>query len=181
MHYLMLVTLSLADAPTSREAQDQVYERLVEDQSFCGDGGGFFSSPICDWFVIGGRWSGHLQKTLLGAPYQAAFEQAFPVMAHGSFPASLVTEHRRRLNQLWRKFGGKGPHPLTRHDSRYGFFEDDAMIVNQALYDQCLKPYRGETAWKEGPGECRFADLDEEAVDDSFIGRKWLVVVDYHN
>ena len=26
-----------------------------------------------------------------------------------------------------------------------------------------------------------FADLDGDAVDESFIGRKWLVVVDYHN
>ena len=26
-----------------------------------------------------------------------------------------------------------------------------------------------------------FADLNDDEVEESFIGRKWLVVIDYHN
>jgi len=53
MHHLMLVTLSL-DNGGSDEARHSAYSQLMDDNSFCGDGGRF-GSPLADWFVIGGR------------------------------------------------------------------------------------------------------------------------------
>jgi hypothetical protein len=159
MHSLMFVTLSMKPGETSLDARRRVQNLLLEDDSFCGDGGRF-GSPLCDWFVIGGRWSGKLPMALLGDAYQAAMGQ-------------LLDRHRDALNQLWHLFGGTGEHPHNRSDDDLGF-DDDAMIVNQALYDRFLAgdPSRFcET----------FADLDDESVDETFIGRKWLVVVDYHN
>ena len=180
MHYLMLITIAMSPGATSEDARCRAYSRLVEDASFCGDSAGRFGSPVCDWFVIGGRWSGLLQETLLGDAYQTAFRQAFPDMASGYFPARLVDERRDALNRLWRLFGGSGANPVTRSSYDELGCDDDAMLVNRRLYDHFLKPNRGKDIRRENAGT-PFADLDHEAVDESFIGRKWLVVVDYHN
>jgi hypothetical protein len=50
------------------------------------------------------------------------------------------------------------------------------MLIDAALYERFLKAFRG----REGDGHS-FADLDSDPVEESFIGRKWLVVIDYHN
>jgi hypothetical protein len=160
MHYFMLVTLAMPDDATSLEARVTANDLLLNDDSFCGDGGRF-GSPLCDWFVIGGRWSGKLQESILGDTYQAALSQ-------------LAEQHGDALDQLWQQFGGTGEHPHNRSSYHHRGCADDAMIVDQALYDHFLA---------EDPGKyCEtFADLDGEPVDETFIGRKWLVVVDYHN
>jgi hypothetical protein len=58
-------------------------------------------------------------------------------------------------------------------------YEDDAMIVDELLYDAFLAPYIGAVvAWEsEGPV---FVDLDQDPVSKGFIGQKWLVVLDCH-
>jgi hypothetical protein len=158
---------------TSLDARRRVQNLLQEDDSFCGQGGRF-GSPLCDWFVIGGRWTGKLQIALLGDAYKAAFSQEFPDMAAGWYPSSLVEKHRDRLNQLWQRFGGTGAHPDTRSSYDDLGCDDDAMPVDQALYDHFLAQDLGKFCET-------FADLDDEPADETFIGRKWLVVVDYHN
>jgi len=178
MHHLLLTTLEMRDNATSSEARFRAHELLSEDDSFAGNGGRF-GSPLCDWFVIGGRWSGLLTKTLLGEPYMAAFEREFPEMTKGWYPSSLVEKNRRRLNRLWRQFGGTGDHPDTRSRYDHGL-DDDAMPVDDALYHHFLAQYRGQSIHAEGEAGT-FADLDGELVDESFIGRKWIVVADYHN
>jgi len=179
MHYLMFVTLDMPNDATSLDARKRVQDILLEDDSFCGEGGRF-GSPVCDWFVIGGRWSGMLKETLLGDPYKAAFDREFPEMAGGWYTTDQVNRHRDALNELWRSFGGAGDSPVTRSTyASYGC-EDDAMLVDQALFDHFLKPLAGKATCNEGEFHQRFADLDGEDVAESFIGRKWLVVVDYH-
>ncbi len=180
MHYLMLVTLDLLDGETSLDARQRAHDLLCEDDSFCGPGGRF-GAPLCDWFLIGGRWSGLLKETLLGQPYKAAFAQQFPDMATDFYPATLIDTHRGRLDQLWQAFGGTGPSPVTRDSREQLGYKDDAMVVDQALFDHFLAHYRDEPFRLERGDHCKFADLENESVDETFIGRKWLVVVDYHN
>jgi len=179
MHHLMLVTLSLENG-ASAEARDSAYDQLMDDNSFCGDGGRF-GSPLADWFVIGGRWSGLLSETLLGDRYQDALKQEFPDFAKGLYPAELPKLHKDGLDKLWHRMGGTGANPLTR--SSYDLYgaKDDAMLVSQPLYDRFLKPVAGNADNFDGDAFGDFVDLDFEEVDESFIGRKWLVVVDYHN
>jgi hypothetical protein len=181
MHYLMLITIAMSPGATSEDERCRAYSRLLEDDSFCRDGGGRFGSPVCDWFVIGGRWSGLLQETPLGDAYQAAFNKEFPDMASGYFPARLVDERRDALNQLWRQFGGRGDNPVTRSSYGQRGCGDDAMLVDQALYGHFLKSLAGKPSCLDDQSPQRFADLDGDDVDETFIGRKWLIVVDYHN
>ena len=180
MHYLMLITLAMEPGETSQNARDRAFFRLQGDPSFCGDGGRF-GSPLCDWFVIGGRWSGYLRKTLMtfmGAPYRAALEERFPKLA-GWYSDSDVAPHRAALDALWREFGGDGPSPYNRNAYAEFGFDDDALAVDRAIYDAFLERYRGKADCDDGSG--RFSDLDDDPVDESFIDRKWIIVVDYHN
>ncbi len=61
MHSRLLVTCNKDHAGTSQEAREYVYDALLNDSSFVGDGGRF-GAPVADWFVIGGRWSGELSR-----------------------------------------------------------------------------------------------------------------------
>ena len=67
MHYRLFVTLDAKGHKilNSEDARNKVYGMLHNDDSFCGEGGRF-GSPVCDWFVIGGRWSGELPTVLIG-------------------------------------------------------------------------------------------------------------------
>src|SRR5262245_12379832 len=59
MHYRFLVTCERDVAETSVEARAYVLDTLRQE-GFVGEsrwGGG-----LCDWFVIGGRWSGDLSR-----------------------------------------------------------------------------------------------------------------------
>ena len=181
MHTLLIVTVSMWDARHSQEAKDHADDLLREDDSFCGNGGRFGSS-LCDWFLVGGRWSGLLQETLLGDAYQAAFKREFPQFANGWYPRDLVEQHREALSQFWHRFGGKGEHPVTRLALDITCGDDDAMPLNRFLYDHFLKEHAGFATNLPGHGAvCDFADLDDEPVEESFIDRKWLVVIDYHS
>jgi hypothetical protein len=181
MHYLMLVTVAMSPGANSEDARPRAYSRLLQDNSFCGETAGRFGSTLCDWFVIGGRWSGYLRERLLGQPYQDALSQEFPEFAKGYYLANRAEFHKDGLNQLWQRLGGTGSNPMTRDSYAEHGADDDAMLVDQALYDQFLKPLAGNSVCLDEDWPHRFADLDDEAVNESFIGRKWLVVVDYHN
>jgi hypothetical protein len=180
MHYLMLITIAMSPGTTSEDARCLAYSRLAEDDSFCGEGGRF-GSPLCDWFVLGGRWSGFLSESLFGQPYQDALNQEFPQFTAGYFPAKLAQMHKDGLNQLWHRFGGTGSNPITRSSYEELGAEDDALLIDRALYDRFLKPLAGMDGCLNDESPHRYADLDSDPVDETFIGRKWLAVVDYHN
>jgi hypothetical protein len=177
MHHLMLTTLQLPKGVISSAARLRAHDILSDDDSFVANRG-LFVTPLCDSFVIGGRWSGLLKMTLLGEPYQAAFKREFRAMAKDGYSSSFIAKNRDRLNELWREFGGTDDNPLTRGRYDHGH-DDDAMLVDHALYQNLLGQYCGKRSQFEGDS-CTFTDLDGETVDESFIGRKWLVVVDYH-
>jgi hypothetical protein len=178
MHYRLLITFtSPADADSS-EVRREVYNQLIDDDSFCGEGGRF-GSPMCDWFVIGGRWSGYLRETLIGDRYRETLNQRFPKLAGRYYSEADAKAHAPALNALWRKFGGAGRSPFNRSSYEQLGYGDDALPVDRAVYDRFLAKYRGESDRRVSSD--RFTDLDGEEVDETFIGRKWIAVVDYHN
>ncbi len=179
MHFRMLVTTSLPDGATSDDARHTVHDALLNDESFCGTGGRF-GSPVCDWFEIGGRWSGLLAETVIGETYRAAMIARFPEMANNWRPRSLADAHRDQLDALWQSCGGVGPSAYTRIDIGMIGRPDDAMLLTRELYDGLLTAYEGEYFVSDG-WHCQYTDLDDEPLKPDAIGRKWLVVIDYHN
>ncbi len=180
MHSLMIVTLTMLPGETSAQARQRAYRLLLEDRSFCGDGGRF-GSPMCDWFVIGGRWSGRLRDAVIGALYRDTVKQRFPEFAGNYYRASDAKARGPELDALWRELGGCGPSPYSRNAYADTGYDDDALRVDQAIYDRFIAEYAGHADGEEGSAAARYADLDGEEADDTFIGRKWIIVVDYHN
>lgn len=175
MHYRMLVTISLPDGATSQDARQAAYSALMNDCSFCGEGGRF-GSPLCDWYVIGGRWSGLLAEITLGEAYKGEVRRRFPALS-GQWYSQLDAErHAAELDVIWQSHGGSGPSPYTRSGYEDEGYPDDAMLLTDQLYDALLTDHEGASVDRPG-----YADLDDEPLERGFIGRKWLVVVDYHN
>jgi hypothetical protein len=174
MHHRLLITIGTGRNDDSERVRKEVFNRLMSDDSFCGEGGRF-GSPLCDWFVIGGRWSGLLGEITLGSAFKDAARIRFPELARDWYPHSIAEKHASELNAIWQAHGGKGPSPYTRSGYEELGFEDDAAILTAVLYDALLVEYEGEST-SEG-----YADLDDEALSRDSIGRKWLVVIDYHN
>ncbi len=179
MHARMLVTFTKEKARTSQGARKYAYTVLSQDDSFVGDGGRF-GSPLADWFVIGGRWSGELTRMRLDQEklkqLDAAFEQQHGWWLGGK---EQVTEDIRREQyralflQYFPDFVGEVP--AWRDAYSHLGDSDDAAVVDEKLYDTALKEYEGQ----DTDGEF-FADLDGECVNSTFVGKKWIVVVDYH-
>ncbi len=179
MHYLMLVTLTTT-FDQSLAVREKVYSTLINDDSFCGSAGRF-GSPLCDWFVLGGRWSGTLAEARLGQTYREALLAAFADIVEGWYPERLTQKYPDRLNDIWREVGGTEISPLNRKGYDELGDEDDAMRIDRFLYDKFLREFDGKVCDWPRNDRCSFCDLDDEPVDEAYIGRKWLVVVDYHN
>ena len=96
MHHLMLTTLVMPNGATSeghpfRGVRPAEQRRQLLRRWRC------FGLPVCDYFVIGGGRSGWLKESLLGEPYKAALDRAFPVPAKRDAlsPQSVLAGMRR--------------------------------------------------------------------------------------
>ena len=179
MHYRMYVTTTLSDDANSEDARKEVFNYLAADDSFCGEGGRF-GSPLCDFFEIGGRWSGHLAQTVIGESLRKAIIERFPPEGDEWCPHSLVVSHGDELDALWQAHGGTGKSPYTRNSNAELGQPDDAMLLTRELYDALLAGYESESFVMDD-FHCKYIDLDKEPLRPEAIGQKWLVVVDYHN
>lgn len=96
-HNLLLVTLT-PTGDTSAEVREQVASILANDPSFVGggvpDGGYFFASPVADYFLLGGAWSGYL----IGEE----FERSWDLDSGRDCDAMLVTQelYERHLKEF---------------------------------------------------------------------------------
>ena len=150
MHYLMLITLTMLPGETSPQARERAYSLLLEDQSFCGDGGRF-GSPICDWFVIGGRWSGCLRKPSSAQLYRETAETAVPG-ARGRITTAPAT--RRLAAPRSMPSGGNWAAPDRRPSTatpiEHTGYDDDALPVDQASTTACSPSTPVESDGEEG-------------------------------
>jgi hypothetical protein len=64
--------------------------------------------------------------------------------------------------------------PIQRDTYKAYGYEDDAMVLSEELYDALLNEYAGQRRSEY------HVDLDGEDVSREMVGRKWVVVVDYH-
>lgn len=99
MHNRLLITLKPPAVADSVHVRHDAFDRLVNDDSFCGEGGRF-GSPLCDWFVIGGRWSGVLAETLIGSAFKHAIRARFPDMDQQWLPLSMIDKHASDLDAI---------------------------------------------------------------------------------
>ena len=190
MHFRFLVLINKDRAPDSMGARDYVHHILVNDSSFIQHDDSRFASPMCDWFVIGGRWSGELTRAKLSQSKLELLDKEFDKKHgwwHGGKEGTTREDRSRQYNKMFRKYFPKFKNkkdweiPGWRDQYEEYGYDDDAMILDKKLYDAFLKEYEGQELW---PGTCEeIADLDcaGDIVTKELIGNKWLVVVDYHS
>jgi hypothetical protein len=181
MHYRFLVTFDTHRATTSTEAREYVWQTLNEE-GFCEQGR--WAGGLCDWFVIGGRWSGELSRHSWARALTAqmlAIEQEHGIHVWGvsygdKGKQHLQAELAERFHAMWKTVAPPAYQDIPIQRNTYGNgYEDDAMLLTQELYDALLKEHEGAT-------ESEYhADLDSDEVSPAVIGAKWIVVVDYHN
>lgn len=188
MHYRFFVTFNKEHAAASTEARDYAaqylnnngfsYDEHDEDKRW--------ARGFADWFVIGGRWSGELSRHSWAASLYTRMEnaeKAAGVQVWGaSYTDKTLQRKQKALAKLftvaWKQEAPKAYRaiPINRNTYKGDGYEDDAMPLTQELYDELLQEYEAE---QSGDSE-HHADLDYDAVSSDMIGKKWLVVVDYH-
>jgi hypothetical protein len=182
MHYRFLVTFAAANAHDSAAARGHV-SACLEEEGFCGTGR--WGGGLADWFVIGGRWSGELSRYSWAKEITAqmvALEREHAVQVWGAFYGDAKKERIQqelaaRFQRLWDTHAPeeyKGI-PIQRDTYQEAGYADDAMLLTQELYDALLKEYEGTEDFEY------HADLEYDSVSPEMIGKKWLVVVDYHS
>lgn len=183
MHYRFLVTFNKEDAKTSKEAREHVNSFLT-DEGFCYPdtrwGGG-----LADWFVIGGRWSGELSRYSWAKSLHKQMdkiEKEKDVQVWGTSygdpeKQQVQRELEKQFTEMWQKEAPKAYReiPVNRDTYVELGYEDDAIILTQELYDGLLKEYEGQMDSEY------HADLGYEEISPEMVGKKWIVVVDYHN
>jgi len=185
MHSRLIALVNRNSNESSLDARRKVEARLIQE-GFAPEGGLFVSPPV-DWFVIGGRWSGELTRARLHQEKLKAFWEEFERLELGWVSRDKPEEEQRaKAMELFRRFfpDFEGEPPVWRDSYAHSGFEDDAQVLDEALFDfiRELKSYPDKASLRDlYDGRC-FVDLDEpyEELTVDAIGKKWCVVVDFH-
>ncbi|MBN1687978.1 MAG: hypothetical protein JW893_02665 [Candidatus Omnitrophica bacterium] len=186
MHFTAYVLIPLEKATTSAEARHQASAYLV-DNEFVG-GEGRWGSGISDWFVIGGRWSGSMTMARLDKKKLKRFWTRFEKQKLGWSGKGIDdNERKNKISALFLKYFPdfdvqKTPCPPTRSPYSDSGYEDDAVIVDDLIWDEIIIPGLKKSLLEGGAiihvdgCEESESDLDKEKI----VGQCWCVVIDFH-
>lgn len=180
-HYLYFVKTEGKD---KKEAVKRA-KNALDDNSFCSQGG-YFAGGKCDWYVVGGRWSGEFfMKT---PEYQKGIEalkqldfikkeikKRPDLLAMLYINEHLVTKQQvKKIDDIFKKVTGMVYFRDCYHSDGY---EDDANKITPELLKELRKEkYEDvEVFDAENEEEYLVKDLSKEAIG------SWLVTIDYHN
>lgn len=184
MHSLAYALLPIEEADSSEEARNVVYDFLVNDASFMEDSHATyrFWSPVCDYFRIGGIFSGDLtSQNILDEFYRKVNELQGGNPSDG-YPFNFITENREALDKIWHDLGGKYLNPLSRDSDDVFGYEDDAKIMDAEIVEKIEKLEQPDLLGKERILDCSDDNCYWEIEDyKELIGKTWVVVIDYHS
>lgn len=193
MHSCFLATFNREHAQNSSEARIHILKFLEEHTKVYSEGEETYG-PYTDykkvvsgaeWYRVGGRWNGVL--IVENDLFWKALERRGLTKPSYFDPSDTTLKEdadKTEIQKAWEEVGGRGISPVTEGiripiDGQ----EHDAMIVDDNIYDKFLACYEGKNEYAmDGMGDehPNFADLDEDLVSRDFVGKKWIVVVDYH-
>ena len=102
-------------------------------------------------------------RQLLGQAYEDAFQQEFPELAGEWIADKLIEQRRTASDQLWRRFGGRDGHPLTRTG-----YEELAMTTTPCCRSGSLRSFPQAICRQGIRRNNEFAHLRCAPVDESF-------------
>jgi len=183
MHSLLCVCLPRSQARSSLQARKKVSDYLAAEG---------FDTPArfsgrCDYFRVGGRWSGWLTQLRLESQGPKRIKRFWE-----SCKAATTNEEVAKLfKEAFPKFRGKVP--VGRNTAMlpdYGY-PDDAQIMDEPLFQKLKKGFCEEIPYgDEGPVAVIFATEDyiQDPAGDfpwpkngTEAAKFWIVVIDYHS
>lgn len=175
MHFILYVCLPTVKAKTSLQARKRVCRYLSEEQfvhngRFCG---------LCDYFLVGGRYSGMLNMLRLKHHHPRQYKKYIAQINK----ALNAKEAYKVFKNCFPEYNGMNP--FYRNNFRVHGYPDDAQIIDGVLFAELKHGFSEEVSFGlpfEKPNVI-FTDLceDEWPVDEkSEVGRHWIIVIDYH-
>jgi len=192
-HCRLYVLVPRSDVESSKEAREFV-DRYLMDNNFCCEGGRW-GGGVGDWYVIGGRFSGELSMIPFSQERQDAYFKELDEKKLIYYETG--DKKRERDEKIFEVFFRHFPEmrvlpgvqsmflPLEVRDSyeHYGF-EDDAMVVTDAIWERVIEPNLKTTAYHDGSAVIRTDEFDDPGtlgVDkEQVVDHFWIVLVDFH-
>ena len=174
MHAVLYVCLPRSEARNSVQARKAVSQYLDRE--------GFSTylrfSGRCDYFSVGGRWSGRLSLLRLRHENPKKFSRFWKRF-----------EADQAINKLLALFqnlfpGYKGRLPFNRN--RVGFYgsPDDAQVMDEALFQQLKRGFNEEVDLSYVISNPNVIFTDDEDIDwptnTDEAAKFWVVIIDYH-
>jgi hypothetical protein len=131
MHKLVICLTKAQDRDEAKSNVDEFLEQY-------GNG------DVWDWYVIGGRWSGVLNKhnEEFGEKAKELFGTKYPEN-DGFISTKMVDENRDGLQAIWESFGATSPNPYNRDSYSTRNNDDDIMPLSECIdiikkyYEEC--------------------------------------------
>lgn len=193
MHHLYFTRVARNEAKTSQEAIRKA-EQILEINNFVGEGG-YFSSSKCDWFVIGGRWSGVFSQLLTTEKKKQQFvdkmisylkankqleklykdSQNLPQYLYMNthlIPMEIREKTIEDIDKISKETVG---YVYFRDNYKSDGFNDDAIRLTPKIITKLKKQYPDiEIFDYENFEEYEVSKLENNCTD-------WLVAIDYHD
>lgn len=176
MHHLYYAIVSKDEAKNSEEARLEAQSTL-DANNFSGEGG-YFGGSKADWYVVGGRWSGHLQEIRLGKVGKDFYKAVKETICEGReyISHTEVDSNKEKLQKIWEDMGGEGINPYGRSSYNNEGYPDDAEIITEELLSILKEKDRGVECFdSEDFEEYQVEDISSDKIGD------WIVVIDYHD
>lgn len=176
MHFLLYVCVPVEEAKTSLQARRRacrylVREHFVRAGRFCGH---------CDYFSVGGRYSGMLTLLRLKGLHPREFRLFLKQYRETNTPSA----GNKLFKKCFPSFNDQVP--VARLDVGSDGYEDDAELMDKILFAQLKAGFNdyvtNAVAFKRP--NVIFTDLDETqwpVTVEEAVGRHWVVVIAYHD
>lgn len=181
MHALLYVCLPRAEARDSLQARKKVCNYLIEE--------GFDTqlrfSGKCDYFKVGGRWSGDLTLLRLNREQPSKARRFWRLYANADSCADVATAFKTCFPAM------RGPAPYAREKVPFYGYPDDAQVMDAPLFSQLRKGFSEEVEVPiatDKPNVIFTTDCYVQDPDGDYPWPKtaeesakfWVVVIDYH-
>jgi len=178
MHAIAYVCLPCSQARSSLQARKRVSDYLTQE----GLDTLLRFSGRCEYFSVGGRWSGRLTLLRLRHEQPQVFERFWKRLR----TIETGEEAEALFHKAFPDFRGKLP--LNREDVEFEGEPDDAQIMDRPLFDQ-LQAGFGDDVDVDYSYEIDLPNVICTEDDEDFKWPKtarqaanfWVVVIDYHH
>lgn len=183
------IVVSRQQASSSEKARRYVKD-FLEKNHFTSKAGRWNPNPI-DSFVIGGGWSGSLTVAHLDETKLQKFSRQYAKAGHSIYdPKADATKKANKIATLFQKHfpdldTSQFPCPFNRDPwEELGYF-DDAMIVDEVLWEKIIKPRLGKSLFhSDGGGGVIKLESDRpyesDLCEEEIVGRFWCVVITFY-